>query len=200
MSFSSGKEDDPSLTKSLASFTQEPIYEVIPTAFKQLPGRPVQPSAQPVPVISQPVPVVAPAQPQPVLLQIMAPATVSAGQQFGLEVNVSNAENIDGAPFILNYDPLYVEFVAATEGSFLKKDGKATTFSSKASPANGTVAINLARAAGSGGVSGNGTMVTLLFRAVKKGEANFGFAEAALGAADGKPAAVLPFSTLVEIK
>jgi general secretion pathway protein D len=203
VSFSSGKEDDPSLTKSLASFSQEPIYEVIPQALKQLPPRPVVPAVQPAPAVSQPV---AAATDDPsgltkqALLQISSPAAVSVGQQFGLEVNLSNAENITSAPFIFNYDPLYVEFLAATEGGFLKNDGKPTTFSAKGNPANGTVLVSHSRQGGAAGVSGRGTVATFLFRAVKKGEANFGFAEVSLSTSAGKPSAVLPFSTLVEIK
>jgi len=311
MSFSSGKEDDPSLVKSLASFNQEPVYEVIasgqspanlppgftmppvtvqPPAFTnpapstppvspvwppsptQKPGSlppgfvmppvtvqppaftnlaPVTPPDSPVlppspfgaapppaagtslavtpqftgnmpagiapPGVSMPIPVsstqpvessansssdvlAAAAQTLPAMLQISATSNVSVGQQFGIVINLNNAADIATAPFVLKYDPAYVQFVSALEGGFFTKTGKTSVFSSKPDPKAGTVEIRLVKTTGDGGVTGSGDIATVLFRAVNKGSANFGFGNLAFSASDGKPVTILPFSTLVEIK
>ena len=241
MSFSSGNEDYPSLVKSLASFEQEPEFEVQPAALPQpatvqsRPVRPTQvptpglvpaPSAEPVNPLAPPpapgmesgansenqpaqngstkqataAPAPAPAPPQRILLQIGTPGAVSVGQQFSLEIKVSDVANLIAAPFVMTYDPIFTEFVSASEAGFLKQDGKPTTFSTKADPANGTVTVSMARAAGSGGVSGSGTLAFLIFRATNQGPANFGFRSVAFSAADGQPLTVLPFSTAIELK
>ncbi|MBT1071438.1 cohesin domain-containing protein [Pelotalea chapellei] len=237
MSFSSGKEDDPSLVRPLASFEQEPEFETqqgqLPrpgmTPPRQIqppkasapgpvpaPVVPVNPLTPPLPVPgapptgapieNQPVTntnagqVATPAPPQRALLQIGTPGAVSVGQQFTLEIKVGDVTNLIAAPFVMTYDPIFTEFVSGAEAGFLKKDGKPTVFSSKGDPASGTVTVNMARAAGSGGVSGGGSLAFLTFRAINQGPANFGFRSVSFSSADGQSITVLPFSTAIELK
>jgi len=136
----------------------------------------------------------------PGMLQITAPSTVSNGQQFGVEITVNNASDLAGGNFLLNFDPIYVQFVSALEGGFFTKAGKTAAFSSKVDPKSGTVVISLAKTTGGGGVTGSGNIATVLFRAVNKGSVGFNFTNLAFSSADGKPVTILPFSTLVEIK
>jgi general secretion pathway protein D len=230
-SFSSGKEDEPSLVRPLASFDLEPdfeaspkpaVHQAAPQAMHQPPQQgeqqPPQPMFQaPVPQPGQPpespstlpagpeipqpgmVPP-APAPPQRGILQISAPVAASVGQQFTLEVKAGTVSDLSGAPFVLTYDPVFVEFLSATEGLFLKKDGAATTFSTSPDPAAGAVAVNLVRPAGQGGASGGGTLATLVFRAKNKGPASFGLRDLAFTSSSGQPLAMLPFSTAMEIR
>ncbi|MFA7060066.1 MAG: cohesin domain-containing protein [Pedobacter sp.] len=242
MSFGTGKEDDPSLVKSLAAFDLEPEFETKPKAEQKQPsispaqpapavqktvppqlspatvGMPALPSSpvqEPLPAIpvqdtaagkqipgatpSQAAVPVALAAPQRGLLRILAPTSILLGQQFSLELKVSDVNELLSAPLALTYDPVFVEFVSAAKGNFFTKDGKLVTFSSKVDPASGTVTITLARGPGSGGVSGDGTLVSALFRAKKQGSATFGFRNVSFLSADGKPVTILPFSTVVEI-
>jgi len=134
------------------------------------------------------------------LLRINAPASATIGQQFTLEVRAASVTGLNAAPFVLTYDPSLVEFVSAGEGGFLRNDGVATVFGSSVNPAMGTVSINLARKPGSAGVSGDGVLSSLVFRAKKKGLSSFGFNNVAFSASDGKALTVLPFSSAVEIK
>jgi len=192
-SFSSGKEDDPSLIKSLASFSQEPLYDGAAAEQRAVQGQPVQAAAAGQTDLQAD-------QPKPAQLQIAAPAVVSVGQQFGLAVNLSNARNVLHAPFVLTYDPLYTELVNVVEGSLLKMGGKPTVFSGRDNPSMGTVTVLLSREAGTAGVTGSGTLTTLLFKAVKKGQAKFGLADARLTAPDGKAVAVQAVGALLEVK
>jgi len=233
MSFSTGKEDDPSLVKPLAAFDQEPVFDTapkgeekpqaIPPAHSPAVQRGVPPQSSPAtagltPLPSSAVPGATPPQvavpetvtkpaipavvtpPQRGLLQITAPTSIALGQQFSLEVKVSDVKELASAPLVLTYDPIFVEFVSAAEGSFLKKDGKLVAFSSKADAASGTVTITLARAAGSGGVTGAGTLVSAMFRAKNQGPASFGFRNVSFSSADGKPLTILPFTMAVDIR
>jgi len=234
MSFVSGKEDDPSLVRPLASFDQEPIFETAPkvggrqpeTPPAQRPAPAVQPPAvtppppatqvapsapAPLPATTAPgAPAAKPAQPaatptpaappQRGLLQITAPSSITLGQQFNVEVKVNDVRELAAAPLVLTYDPIFVEFVSAAEGSFLNQDRKPTTFYSKAEAASGTVTITMARGAGTGGMSGNGTLLSALFRTKNQGPASFGFRNVNFTAADGKPLTMLPFSTVVDVR
>jgi general secretion pathway protein D len=294
-SFVSGKEDDPALTRSLASFDQEPLFETEqkPAAKRPMPQQPapqpatqqpvpqqpaVSPSSQPQsalpaagispqsapqpfvpqttppqaatpqpvppppglapqqvmppvaakPAVSPPVTAAVPAVsgvaqpgapvpvpagvPQPVaaqgipvpaqrgFLQIGSLASASIGQVFTLDVKATSISDLSGAPFVLTYDPIFVEFISASEGDFLRKDGVATVFGSAVSAATGTVSINLARAPGKAGASGAGTLASLTFRAKQKGPASFGFRNVSFTSSDNRPLSVLPFSAAVEIK
>jgi len=265
MSFSSGKEDDPSLARPMASFDQEPVYEAVPkpAAGKPAPAKPAPAAAAPAPVkpadvkpdgaaaakpvvdstvtlikpggpvtttpsasvaavapgvvapapaaITPPPPVevlpapakpAAPAAPVPAkrgLVQIAAPAGIAVGQQFYVDIKTADVQDLAGAPFVLTYDPALVEFVLATEGGFLKKGGKPTIFSfSSTTP--GALSVKLERSPNSGGVSGNGTLVSALFRAKTKGTASFGFSSVNFTSSAGKPLEMLPFSTAVDVR
>lgn len=239
MSFVSGKEDDPSLVRPLASFEQEPVFEAAPRAGgrqaetppAQRPAPAAQPSASappqqaaqvaPAPSVPVPTPAVTapgataakPAQsaqpaaapapaasPQRGLLQITAPASVTLGQQFSLDVKANDVKELAAAPLVLTYDPIFVEFVSAAEGTFLNQDRKPTVFYSKVDAASGTVMITMARGAGTGGVSGSGTLFSARFRTKNQGPASFGFRNVNFTTVDGKPLTMLPFSTAVDVR
>ena len=70
-----------------------------------------------------------PAPQQRGLLQITTPSSVSIGQQFSLDIKVSNINDLSAASFVLTYDPVFVEFISAAQGDLLKSDGKPATFS-----------------------------------------------------------------------
>jgi general secretion pathway protein D len=284
MSFGSGKEDDPTLQKPMASFDQEPVYE---TPAKAAPGKPtatvpVKPAAQPVKpapakpvapkteplkpapvaadavktdqgvpanasptdgtdkpavkptVASKPAPIgnpvpavkpetpsdaaggvltvppappvqILPAPPKPApqaavrgLIQLAAPASITVGQQFYVDIKVADVQDLVNGSFVLSFSPIFVDFVSAAEGTFLKRDGKPTVFSS--APGNGQVTVDLARGEGGGGISGAGTVASALFRAKNKGPASFGFRNVTFTNSEGTSQEILPFSTSVDVR
>lgn len=225
MSFATGKEDDPSLMRPMASFDQEPVFEgeaksspaknqVMPMAPVAPPNpaapgaAPAAPAVTPAASPSTPPATAAPAAATPVvpppakrgLVQIAAPAGIDVGQQFYVDIKASDVQDMAGATLVLSYDPKFVEYVSATEGVFLKKDGKPTTFSSTANPAESTLTIRMSRAPNTGGMTGAGTIASALFRAKSKGGASFGFQSVNFTSADGKQLEMLPFSTAVNVR
>lgn len=198
-SFVSGKEDHPSLIRPMSSFDMEPVFEG-ETQLKEVKNESkIFLSDTKMPNLTlpmnQPVPVV-----QASLLQISAPSVASVGEQFILDIKISEVNDLAKVPFVLTFDPAFVDFVAVSEGPFLKNDGKPTTFSSMADPATGTVTVTLERTAGSGGVNGGGTLATALFKAKKQGSANFVFESVAFTSSQAAPLNILPFSTAVDIR
>lgn len=134
------------------------------------------------------------------LLQITAPSNVKVGEQFTVDIMVSDAQQLFNAPFVFSFDPIFTDFVSATEGSFLKQDGKSTSFSSTVDSGVGSVSIKLSRAAGEKGVSGTGKLASLKFKAKNQGGASFSFRNVNFQAEDNRLLAILPFSTAVDVR
>lgn len=137
--------------------------------------------------------------PKRTLLQIAAPPSTSVGQQFKVDINITDVKDLADAPFVLSYDPVFVDFISITEGDFLKKN-KGTTFSSKTDSATGTLSVSISRTKGDSGASGSGTLATISFRAKNQGAANFAFKNSSFISGYGAALNVLQFSTAVDIR
>ncbi len=211
--FWSGKEDEPSLSKPYSSFVQEPeLVPAVQTTPLPPAEAPVKPETEPkaAPSVQPPPPV--PAQPEPptaaepqspapkVTVNLAAPASVELNSQFSVEIKVANTTNLVSAPFTFAYDPIFLELIRLTEGPFMKKDGKPTTFRPTIDKVTGQVAISLSRPAEVGGVTGSGTLAIATFRAKNQGPASMGFLDTNLTAVGGKPVDALSYSAVVEVK
>jgi general secretion pathway protein D len=133
-------------------------------------------------------------------MSIVMPASIKVGQQLTAELNVSLANNLLQAPFVLFYDPSKFDYVSISEGQFLKRDGKETTFSVSADTSFGAVTVNMSRKPGSGGVSGSGTLAYAVFRAKQPGSANFSLGSVKFVSADGKPYEMPHFGNAIKIE
>ena len=227
-SFASGKEDHPSLVKPMSSFDVEAVFNgdvqpvgndkkkvtpvVNPDKISNLPASGSVASV-PLPTAITPEPaVITPATPLPAsivpaitpiqrsLLQIAAPSSVSIGQQFSLDIKISDVDDLANAPFVLTFDPALVDFVDISEGSFMKQDGKPTIFGSAADPVAGRVTVTLERVAGNVGISGGGLLATASFKAKKQGSVNFAFISTVFKSSSASALDILPFSTAVDIR
>jgi general secretion pathway protein D len=204
-SFWSGREDDPSTTSPYSSFTQEPELTtekpVTPqkSEAKTLPYQIVPPSVPQAPVAPSPQPQSPVAAPQG-SLNITAPPSVSVGDQFAVTVNAAGAQNLYSAPFTLSYDPSVIDLVGATEGNFLKQDGKPTDFKTSSARDTGQLNVVLKRVGDVAGVNGSGTLFSALFKAKKRGVAGFSIQDMKLSAPGGGPVEMIPYNVAVEIK
>lgn len=142
----------------------------------------------------------APNAPAKVSLNINAPSAVALNDQFSIDIVASNLVNLSNAPFVISYDPVFLDYVGAREGPFLKSDGKPTSFQATGVKDSGQIAVDLSRADNSVGVKGSGTLATLTFKAKRKGTANLGLLKASFTDPEGKPLDVVPFNTVVEVK
>ncbi|MBV5338683.1 MAG: type II secretion system protein [Deltaproteobacteria bacterium] len=176
------------------------VPATIPAPVSPVPIAPLPAAIQPAQIVPPAAAVPAPVPARRGLLQIAAPSSATVGQQFALDIKVSDVEDLATAPFVLTYDPALVDFIAISEGAFMKNDGKATDFGSMADSVGGTVAVTLGRKAGNGGVSGAGTLASASFRAKKQGSASFAFKNVVFGASSGSTLNILPFSTAVDIR
>jgi general secretion pathway protein D len=83
---------------------------------------------------------------------------------------VSGAKDLYSAPMQISYDPNLLQFVSVSNGDMLSRDGQAVALVHRED--NGTVQANATRPPGAGGVSGDGVLYSITFKAKGKGEAS----------------------------
>ena len=100
------------------------------------------------------------------------PATVNAkpGSTFTVNILLSGAQNVNSVPLQLSYDPKLLQLVNVSNGGFLSQDGQAVALVHRDDDQTGTLQITATRPPGSGGVSGQGSVVTLTFVAKLPGQ------------------------------
>jgi general secretion pathway protein D len=133
------------------------------------------PAATPAQSAAQP-PANQPAQPAPPAAGpasfLFDPPTVQAakGNTFAVNLVLSGAQNVHSVPVQLNYDPKMLQLVNVSNGGFLSQDGQAVALVHREDEAVGQSQITASRPPGTGGVSGQGAVVTLTFQAKADGQ------------------------------
>jgi len=103
------------------------------------------------------------------------------GQDARLDLTVSNVKDLYGAIVTLSYDPRVVDFKAANEGAFLRKDNQQTSFLFSNNIKAGTVDIYITRIGDVGGVEGAGTLCSVMFQGKSAGTSPVLFKSVKLG-------------------
>jgi general secretion pathway protein D len=122
----------------------------------------------------------------------------AVGKTFMLDLVVSGVQKLFSAPVKVQYDPTRLQVVNVSNGGFLGQGGQAVVVTTQRDdPSQGLLVINASRPPNSGGVSGQGTVVTLTFMAKDSGQATISVIGAGLRddgnqpiAANGTPAVV----------
>ena len=97
--------------------------------------------------------------------------TIHAGDTFRLDVNAEDVHDLAGWQFDIVFDPKSLEVVAVNEGDFLKTDGAATFFQKgRILNATGKIAGLGSARLSEDGVSGTGTLLSVVFSAKSAGE------------------------------
>ena len=92
------------------------------------------------------------------------------GNTFVVNLLISGAQNVHTVPVQLNYDMAKLQLLNVSNGGFLSQDGQAVALVHREDETTGTLQITATRPPGSGGVSGQGTVVTLTFQAKASGQ------------------------------
>jgi general secretion pathway protein D len=96
--------------------------------------------------------------------------TQAKGSTFTVNVMLSGGQNVYSVPVQLNYDPNQVQVVNVSNGGFLSQDGQTVALVHRDDPTTGTLQVTATRPPGTGGVSGQGAVVTLTFMAKSPGQ------------------------------
>ncbi len=100
------------------------------------------------------------------------PATIetSKGNTFAVNLLLTGAQNVYSVPVQLNYNPQMLQVVNVSNGGFLSQDGQAVAVVHREDDSVGQSTITVTRPPGSGGVSGQGSVMTITFLAKASGQ------------------------------
>lgn len=112
---------------------------------------------------------ITPASGDSAVISIVGPASVAASDELNFNINISSNKKIVSVPFYLRYDPAYMQFVKATEGTFMKRDGKSATFMTSNDATKGRLIVGNSRLGDREGISGQGDLMSVKFKAKKAG-------------------------------
>ncbi len=116
-----------------------------------------------------------PVQAMTAVLELKGESSSAVGQEMRFELATANVKDLFGAIITLSYDPKIMEFKAASEGAFLKKDGQQTSFLFSNNIKAGTVDIYMTRIGDVGGVEGAGSLGTVVFQGKAGGSGDIVF-------------------------
>ena len=155
-----------------------PVKAAVPAAAP-VPAGPAQPTIPPA-NINQPPNLATPPPVTPVTPStaggtpsfLFDPSTIQAtkGNTFAVNLLISGAQNVYSVPVQLNYNPKMMQLVNVSNGGFLSQDGQAVALVHREDETIGQLQITATRPPGSGGVSGQGTVVTITFQAKETGQ------------------------------
>ena len=134
-------------------------------------AQPGNPSIQPVPnqpPAGQPAPNAAGGTPS----FLFDPPTIQAakGNTFVVNLLITGAQNVHSVPLQLNYDPKVLQLVNVSNGGFLSQDNQVVGIVHREDETLGQSQITATRPPGAGGVSGQGSVITLTFQAKADGQ------------------------------
>jgi len=148
-------------------------HQSAPPAPAQVPAAqpPAQPQTAPAPAPISQLPKAINASPGAVAFSFDPGGTTQAvGSTFAVNVVLAGAQNAYSVPLQISYDPKMLQVVNVSNGSFLSQDGQAVALVHRDDDSSGTLQITATRPPGAGGISGQGTVVTLTLAAKAAGQ------------------------------
>lgn len=150
-------------------------------------------------LLSFSLPINAPVQPATLFFS-PEKAKVAVGDLIHLEIKVSGGHDLFGAPFHILFPADLLEILKVEEQTFLKRDGRQTAFLQKVEDQQGEIMIGLTRLGKTGGVDGDGALITLTLRAKKPGSATLSFRKVDFRDSQMKPLQVSARSARIVIE
>jgi general secretion pathway protein D len=95
----------------------------------------------------------------------------SVGGTFQVAVMLNNAHDVFSVPLQVKFNPAVLQLVNVDSGDFLSRDGQLVSISHR-DDGNGLVAIATERPPNAAGVSGQGSICTLTFKAIAAGDSD----------------------------
>jgi len=98
--------------------------------------------------------------------------TQAPGSTFSVNVTMTGAQNVYSVPLQVSYDPKILQVVNVSNGGLLSQDSQAVALVHRDDDQAGTLQITATRPPGAGGISGQGSVVTLTFLAKGTGQSS----------------------------
>lgn len=133
-------------------------------------------------------------------LLLLGPGQIKVGDVVKVAITGQGMNGLFSAPLFVTFDQNLFELITVAEGDFLNREGKATVFSTNPVPGKGEVMIGYKQGIGGSGVSGDGTLFTVTFRAKAPGTALFSADRLNLRNTAGQRLKVVTTPLTVEVK
>ncbi|MCC2636485.1 MAG: putative secretion system protein GspD-like [Moraxellaceae bacterium] len=103
-----------------------------------------------------------------VKLKWVAPGQVKIGEVFAVSLELDSPGPIQGLPFVIQYDPAFLQLLTLEEGEFFKQRGAVTRFSQRVDSQQGKAYVTVLRQPS--GINGRGSVAKLAFRSLRAGD------------------------------
>lgn len=114
----------------------------------------------------------APTNGPPISLNVVAPsAAETVGSTFQVAVMLNNGRDVYSVPLQMQFNPKVLQLVNVDTGNFLGRDGQAVALAHR-DDGNGLVTISTSRPPNTPGITGQGNLCTLTFKAIGAGDSN----------------------------
>lgn len=156
----------------------------------------VPPATTPAPATQ---PAETPARPPQVTF---APAQIAAQLSAAVTVSllVENAADLGSAPMQIKFDPKILRLNDIVRGNVLSADGQQPIFSKNIMNDTGEATVNLSRLPGTAGANGSGTLITLVFQAVGRGDTTVTVPNLTLRDSKSQPLATISPRLVINVK
>jgi general secretion pathway protein D len=101
---------------------------------------------------------------------VPAQASAQLNGTVTVSLMVEDAADLASTPMLVRFDPKILRLNDVVRGNLLTSDGQQVAFSKNVLNDTGEATVNVSRFPTTGGVSGSGSLVTLVFQAVGRGE------------------------------
>ena len=197
----SGREQEFSDSSPFESFEEQDPFIDLPEPVTQIFGGVGRASAaEEVQAQEEQSEVIPPASGDSAVISIAGPASTAVGDELDLSINISSSQKVVSVPFYVRYDPVFIEFIKATEGSFMKKDGKSATFMTSNDATKGRLIVGNSRLGDRDGISGQGDLMSVKFKAKKIGSTKIYFENYRVTDGGGKDVPAIVSGKDLEIK
>ena len=102
---------------------------------------------------------------------VPANSSQPVGSTFQVAVNLANGQDVYSVPLQVQYDPRVLQLVNVDAGDFLSRDGKPVAIVHR-DEGNGLATISTSRPPSVNGISGQGSVCTLTFKAAAAGDSS----------------------------
>lgn len=126
----------------------------------------------------------APASSDPARIELVPPGSEwqVGGQPYTMPLTVTNATNMQSVTLSVTYNPAVLRATVVNEGTVMRGDGAATSFSPLIDPATGRIDLVITRPGDKVGATGNGLLASIVFEAVGPGQSQIALAGVAMSA------------------
>jgi general secretion pathway protein D len=160
-------------TTTAANAANAMVQQLKQAALPPTPPAPGVLPSQPavLPQTENPAQPAAPTGPPISLSVVPANPNQTVGSTFQVAVTLANGRDVYSVPIQLQFNPAVLQLVNVDAGDFLSRDGQAVAIVHR-DEGNGLVTISTSRPPNVAGVTGQGSVATLTFKAIGAGDSN----------------------------